>query len=409
MPDTSRIHEPVEKPLDAVSDLAVLGALPLFDTPRHVNRPQAPARAAFDALIDQVWDRRWFTNDGPLVKELEQRLCDYLDVPHCILMSNATIALDVVMSALDIRGEVLLPSYTFISTAHLLHLRGLTPVFCEVSADMTLDPEDCARRITDRTGAVVATHIWGSACDIDALQAICDKADIPLLFDAAHAFGGRYDGHRLGRFGRAEVFSLHATKAFHAGEGGLVTTQDGALAAQLRLARNFGFSGPDNVACAGVNAKMSELHAAMGLCNLDVFPDTRAAARKVHAAYARGLEGVDGITLKCPPAAEDNNGHYVVAEIDADILGMNRDALLALLTAENVLARRYFFPGGHRSEPHARINGPDLPVTDALCARVMLLPGGGAAAIEDIDQICRLLRFIAAHSGQIGDALAGQP
>ena len=277
------------KPLTGPEDLALFGAPPVFDTPRHVNRPAAPDRAAFDAMMDAVWERRWFTNDGPLVQELERRLSAFLDVPHCVLTSNATAGLDLVMQCLGIRGEVLLPSYTFISTAHLLALRGLTPVFCEVGTDMALDPADAAARLTERTDAVVATHVWGSPCDIDGLGALCDAAGIPLLFDAAHAFGARHRGHPLGRFGRAEVFSLHATKAFHTCEGGLITTCDAALAEQLRLARNFGFSGSDRVDCTGVNAKMSELHAAMGLANLDAFPATRAAARAVHAAYRDGL------------------------------------------------------------------------------------------------------------------------
>jgi len=404
IPDTTPLSRTPAKPLATLSDLAVFGAPPLFDTPRHVNRPQAPDRAAFDALIDQVWDRRWFTNDGPLVQELEQRLCDYLDVPHCVLMANATIALDLVMTALDIRGEVLLPAYTFISTAHLLHLRGLTPVFCEVGPDMTLDPADCATRLSDCTGAVVATHVWGNPCDIDALQELCDSAGVPLLLDAAHAFGARHKGQRLGRFGRAEVFSLHATKAFHACEGGLVTTTDADLAARLRLTRNFGFSGSGRVDCAGVNAKMSELHAAMGLCNLAAFPATRATARDVHAAYARGLDGLAGITLDCPAAQTDSNHHYVVAEIDADVLGLDRDALVALLTAENIWARRYFFPGGHRSPPHLS-DAAVLPLTDALCARVMVLPGGGAAGLADVNQICALLRFVVAQATSIRTAL----
>lgn len=391
---------PFDKTLTAPDDLAHFGAAPLFDSPRHVNRPQAPEREAFEAFMAGIWERRWFTNDGPLVQELEAKLCDWLDVPHCVLMCNATIALDLVMQALGVRGEVLLPSYTFISTAHLLSLRGMRPVFCEVGADMLLDPADVAERITQETGAVVATHVWGSPCDVEGLQEVCDGAGVPLIFDAAHAFGGRYKGHRLGRFGAAEVFSLHATKAFHACEGGLVTTTDAALAAKLRLTRNFGFVASDKVACAGINAKMSELHAAMGLANLAAFEGTRAAARRVHAGYREGLKGVAGLTLKCPPAEEDNNHHYVVTEIDEGTFGLSRDQLLTLLSAENVFARRYFFPGGHRSPPH-EAEGVDLPRTDALCARVLLLPGGGAADPGDVDRTCALIRFIAENAAAI--------
>ncbi|WP_425102302.1 DegT/DnrJ/EryC1/StrS family aminotransferase [Tropicibacter sp. S64] len=406
MPDTAR--PPSDKRFESPGDLAIFGAPPLFDTPRHVNRPQAPDRAAFEAFMAGIWERRWFTNDGPLVQALEARLAEWLDVPHCVLTCNATIALDLVMQALGVRGEVLIPSYTFISTAHLLTLRGMRPVFCEVGADMLLDPADVAQRITQETGAVVATHVWGSPCDVDGLQMVCDRAGVPLIFDAAHAFGGRYGGHRLGRFGAAEVFSLHATKAFHACEGGLITTTDAALALRLRLTRNFGFVASDQVACAGINAKMSELHAAMGLANLDAFEGTRAAARVIHAGYRDGLAGVAGIALKCPAQAEDNNHHYVVCEIDEGALGLSRDRLVEILTAENVYARRYFYPGGHRSPPHlarTEAEGLSLPVTDALCARVMLLPGGGAADLEDVTRTCALIRFIAAQAGAIGGRL----
>lgn len=408
MPDTAA-PSPRQKPLEALTDLAQFGGAPLFETPRHVNRPQAPDRAVFDALMDQVWERRWFTNDGPLVQELERRLSDFLDVPHCILACNATASLDLVMQTLGIKGEVLLPSYTFISTAHLLTLRGLTPVFCDVDENMQIDPADAASKLTPEAGAMAATHIWGSPCDIEALQALCDRAGIPLLLDAAHAFGGRYKGARLGRFGRAEIFSLHATKAFHACEGGLITTCDAYLARRLRLARNFGFAGNDKVACAGTNAKMSELHAAMGLANLDAFPDTRESARTVHRAYQDGLMDLPGLTFRRPPEAEDNNHHYVVMEIDADSFGLDRDALVALLSAEGVWARRYFYPGGHRSPPHsenAYAADLSLPRTEALCDRVMLLPGGGAADLSDVAEICHLVRFIATYAQAIRGALS---
>lgn len=395
------------KPLHALHDLAAFGAAPLFAAPRHVNRPMAPDRAAFDALLDEAWERRWFTNDGPLVQQLEQQLAQMLEVPHCVLTCNATIALSLVLQALGVTGEVILPSYTFISTAHVLEMAGLTPVFCEVGADMTLDPEACAALLSPRTGAVVPTHVWGRPCAIGALQDLCDRAGVPLVFDAAHGFGSRHDGQRLGRFGRAEIFSLHATKAFHACEGGLITTCDAELAARLRLMRNFGFSGSDRVDCAGTNAKMSELHAAMGLANLAIWPQTCAAARAVHAGYRRGLAGLPGLTLQVPPEAEDNNGHYVIAEIAPEVFGLSRDRLCELLAAENVLARRYFFPGGHLSPPYlarSRAAGLRLPRTEALCARVLVLPGGAAMAPEDVARICALIRFIAARAGEIAAA-----
>ena len=393
-----------DKTFSDVRDLASFGARPLFDAPRHVNRPGAPARADFEALVDGIWQRRWFTNDGPLVKELESRLAVFLDVPHCVLTCNATAALGLVLGALEVTGEVLLPSYTFISTAHVLHLSGMTPVFCDVAPDMNIAPSDCVARMTERTGALIATHVWGRPCEVRDLEDICAAAQIPLLFDAAHAFGSRHMGRRIGAFGVAEVFSLHATKAFHACEGGLVTTADGALAQRLRMMRNFGFSGSDRVDYAGVNAKMSELHAAMGLANLDIWPETKARSCAIHEVYQQGLGQIGGLDLRVPPPEEDNNHHYVVAEIDAARFGMDRDRLCALLEAENVLARRYFFPGGHRSPPHdllAARAGLSLPETEALCNRVLVLPGGAAADPDETAAICGLIRFIADNAAKI--------
>lgn len=399
------------KPLLRAADLAIMGAPPLFAEPRHVTRPVAPDRASFDRLMDEVWESRRFTNDGPLVQMLEHRLSAFLDVPQCVLTSSAASALDLVMRAIGARGEVLLPSYTFISTAHSLHLAGLTPVFCDVTADMTLDPVDCARRITDKTTAIVATHIWGKPCDIDGLQALCEDHGLALVFDAAHAFGSRYQGQRLGRFGRAEVFSLHATKAFHACEGGLITTMDPVLAQDLRQMRNFGLSGPDRVMRAGVNAKMSELHAAMGLCNLDAFEHTRAAARHVHDIYHHDLADIAGVHVIRNSDADDSSHHYVVAEVDSAQLGLTRDALYTILQAENILARRYFAPGGHRTLPHSQrpdVAGLCLPVTERLCDSVLVLPGGAACAPEDARQIAKVIR-LAADQAKALCKVASQP
>ena len=387
------------------ADLASLGGAPLFDAPRHVNKPSAPARAAYDAYLSRAWDAGWFTNDGPLATELEARLASALEVPEAVLMASGTLAMDLLLEALGLRGpaardQVILPAYTFTSTANLLRRAGLTPVFADIEPiRMTLCPQAVAAALTPQTGAVIATHSWGEPAETEALQKICDAAGVPLLFDAAHAFGVRHQNRMIGGFGRAEVFSLHATKLLHSFEGGLVTTHDTGLAADLRLRRNFGFSGWDRIDMAGVNAKMSEAHAAMGLANLDRLPQILAACRAVHKAYAAGLTGVPGVTLRQPGAG--SNRHYVVAEVDTAALGLTRDQLMALLIAENVLARRYFSPGTHRLAPHAATPPLRLPVTEAVCDRVLLLPGGAALAPEDAAAIAALIGFIAEHAAKI--------
>ena len=387
---------------------AIFGGTPHFDKPRHVNRPNAAPRAAYDAYFDRAWDNSWFSNDGPLLIEFEQRLQAYLGVAHCVVTCNATLALSLSLEALGLSGEVIVPSYTFISTANALKMAGLTPVFCDVRAqDMTLDPEACAALITPRTSAVIPTHVWGAACDTDALQTLCDAAEIVLLYDSAHAFGVEHQGQKIGGFGRAEIFSLHATKVLHAFEGGVVSTDDAELAEDLRLWRNFGFSGVDQVEVGGVNAKMSEAHAAMGLANLDVLDATIAANKRCHDAYATGLAGVAGLHLHRPGPGQVSNYHYVVAEVDSAQFGLSRDALVDVLFGENIWARRYFYPGGHRAPPHLPQDGPPapLPVTEAICERVLVLPAGAAIALKDVEAICAVIRAIGENAPEIAARL----
>ncbi|MCV2891185.1 DegT/DnrJ/EryC1/StrS family aminotransferase [Ruegeria aquimaris] len=394
-------------PKRRVDNLALFGGERLFSEPRHVNKPNSPPRELFDRYLDTAWSAAWFSNDGPLLRRFEARLCEQFDVRHCIVTCNATAALDIVLQALRLPpgGEVILPSYTFVSTANLLRLAGLKPVFCDIAADsMNADPEQCARLISSDTVAIIPTHVWGVPCDIDALEALSDQSGVPLLFDAAHAYGAVHGTRRIGGFGLAEIFSLHATKALHAFEGGIIATDDDALADDLRLRRNFGFSGNDQVDLPGVNAKMSEAHAAMGLANLDVFARTIAASRLCHETYEQGLRGIPGLVLRMPDPASQPNYHYVVAELDAQQFGMDRDTLTRLLFAENIWARRYFYPGVHRMTPHLPLapQAPvSLPQTERACNRVLVLPAGAAIDLDDVRAICTLLRFISENAAVI--------
>ncbi len=393
----------------SVTEFALFGGSPCFDTPRHVNRPNAAPRTAFDNYFDEAWKTKRFSNGGPLLVRFEQRLSEYLDVADAVVVCNATIGLSLAIQALGLTGEIILPSYTFISSANAIKAAGLTPVFCDIRPhDMNMDPDACAALITPRTSAVLATHAWGEPCDTDALAAVCDTAGITLLYDAAHAFGVLHQGRKIGGFGRAEIFSLHATKVLHAFEGGVIATDDTKLADALRLRRNFGFTGVDQVEIAGLNAKMSEAHAAMGLANLDIIDEIIAANRRRHDAYAKGLSGLPGVQLNRPAAGATSNYHYVVADIDAAAFGLTRDALVDLLFAENVLARRYFHPGGHRSLPHLpEVGGPpSLPVTEAICERVLVLPAGAAIELQDVAAICDLIRRIAASAPEISARLS---
>ena len=241
-----------------------------FATTAIAGRPNIGNRDRLLQRIDDMLDRRVLTNNGPYVQQFEESIAELLGVKHCVATCNATAALQLAVRALNLSGEVIVPSFTFIATAHALAWEGITPVFCDVGLNThTLDAEQVQSLITDRTSAILGVHLWGRPCDIPALTQIAEKSKLRLFFDAAHALGCSFNGQMLGNFGDLEVLSFHATKVLNTFEGGALVTNDASLAAELRLARNFGFSGFDQVASLGINAKMCEISAAMGLTSLE--------------------------------------------------------------------------------------------------------------------------------------------
>jgi dTDP-4-amino-4,6-dideoxygalactose transaminase len=385
-----------------LQDLAALGGSPAFAVPLHVGRPNIGNRALLHDRIDGALDRRWLANDGPLVKEFEGRVAELAGVEHCIATASATAGLQLVARALDLSGEVVLPSFTFIGTAHALSWLGITPVFADIDPHThTLDPRAVERAVTARTTAIVGVHVWGRPCDVDALEEIAGRYGVALVFDAAHALGCSYRRRPVGGHGNAEVLSFHATKVASAGEGGAVTTNDPELAHRVRLMRNFGFVAYDQVAGIGTNAKMSELSAAMGLTSLDAFDEFVEVNRRNQARYALELAGIPGLGLIDHAPAERHNYQYVVAEFEAPGL---RDELVNVLHAENALVRRYFAPGCHRLEPYVS-EAPPLPATEALCDRVLALPTGTSISEDDIATICAIIRLAVARADELRELL----
>jgi dTDP-4-amino-4,6-dideoxygalactose transaminase len=367
------------KKIHSPADLAINGAAPAFSEPLHVGRPNIGDRDQFLRLAGEMFDRRWLSNNGPLVVEFEKRVADYLGVKHCIAMCNGTIALEIAIRALGMTGEVIIPSYTFVATAHALHWQGITPVFADIDPDThNLDPAAVRRMITSRTTGIIGVHLWGRPAPVEALQAIADEHGLQLMFDAAHAFGCSHGGKMIGSFGRAEVLSFHATKFFNTFEGGAVVTNDDELAETMRLMRNFGFAGFDNVIHPGTNGKMVEVCAAMGLTNIDYIDSVIDANRRNHDAYAAALAGIGGVRLLSFDTAAKNNFQYVVMEV-TEGGAVRRDAILAALHAENVLARKYFWPGCHRMKPYRDLfpnAGVLLEHTQRVADRVIVLPTG---------------------------------
>lgn len=386
----------------SIEQLAILGGEPAFTEPLHVGRPNIGNREALIERINDMLERRWLTNNGPYVQELERRIADYLGVKHCIAMCNATVALEIAARALDFHGEVIIPSFTFIATAHALQWQEITPVFCDVDPTThNIDAGKLETLITPRTTGIVGVHVWGRPCPVDALEEIAQRRRLKLMFDAAHAFGCSYKGRMIGNFGQAEVFSFHATKFFNTFEGGAVVTNDDDLARKIRLMTNFGFAGYDNVIYVGTNGKMTEVCAAMGLTGLESLDDFIAANRRNYAAYQDGLRDIPGLRLISFDENELNNYQYIIVEVDETVAGISRDDLVRVLQAENVLARRYFYPGCHEMEPYHSYfphAGLLLPETERLTQRVMSLPTGTAVGLEEIAEVCAILNLAVQES-----------
>jgi len=379
-------------------DLALFGGPPLFAEAVHVGRPNIGNRTRLMARINDLLDRRWLSNNGPFVQELERKIAEYLGVRHCIAMCNGTVALEIAIRAMGLCGEVILPSFTFVATAHALQWQEITPVFCDIDPRThTLDPAQVERMITPRTTGIIGVHVWGQACDTQELERIAERRGLQVLYDASHAFGCSHLGKMIGNFGRAEVFSFHATKFFNTAEGGAVVTNDDELAGKIRLMKNFGFSGYDNVIYIGTNGKMNELSAAVGLTNLESLDELIDINRRQYATFLDGLSGLPGVHLFRHEETEKRNYQYIIVELDEEVAGMSRQLLIDILHAENVLARRYFYPGCHRMEPYRSYYphaGLVLPITERLAGGVVVLPTGAALASEEVSLLCELLRYV---------------
>jgi len=315
-------------PKKQVKDLAIFGAEPAFREPLHVGKPGIIGRERFLERLDDIFERRWYTNDGPYLRDFEGAIAAKLGVVHCVAVSNATLGLTLLAGALELSGEVIIPSFTFAATPHALQWQKITPVFCDVDPKThNLDPEKISKLITPRTSAILAVHLWGRSCNIEALQEIARRHKLGLFFDAAHAFACTHKSVYIGGFGAGEVFSFHATKLIHSFEGGVITTKDNELAEKLRSMRNFGFNGSDGVAYAGMNAKMTEISAAMGLTSLEYMDELIASNYENYCTYRKYLTGVSGLQLIEYDDQEKNNYQFIVIEFNDQLAGEHQKRL----------------------------------------------------------------------------------
>ena len=387
-----------------IADFSVCGGVPVFDDPLAVGRPNMPDRESFLSRVDRVLDSGQITNDGPMVRDFESQIGSRLRMPNVVAVCNGTMALQIMCVATGLTGEVIVPSLTFIATAHALQWIGLTPVFADVDPlSHTLDPASVERCINDRTSAILGVHLWGNKCDVAGLQRIADRRNLQLLFDASHAFGCRVESVPIGHFGTAEAFSFHATKALQSVEGGAIVSRDDCFIQRCRLLRNFGITGFAEIDSAGTNGKMNELCAAAGLSSLEKFDEVVVHNRNLLAAYRRMVGTTPGIDCMAFSAEHETNAQYVVMCVEQSF-GLSRDQLLKVLRAEGVFARSYFVPGCHNAPPYRgqRTHSPvELLVTNRLLDELIQLPTGSNVTIDDVAAIADLFQAIHRHSSEL--------
>lgn len=393
--------------------LAILGDKPLFAEPRHVGTPFIPPRDLLHASLDEILDSRRLSNDGPFVQRLEELLAEQHGVAHAVAMCNGTIAMQLLFRALGLCGEIIMPSFTFIATAHAATWEGLDTVFVDIDREThCIDPITAAKAVNADTTAIVGVHLWGELCDIERLTLVAQNAGVPLIFDAAQALGcdcsNHSTSHSVGRGAVASVISLHATKIVSGLEGGAVLTNDDVLADKLRSMRNFGFAGYDRVTSLGTNAKLNEFSAAFAIGGLECLESLVLRNRQIRETYQDGLVGLPGVSFHAPATAKSVNDHYAIVMIDAAACPLTRDELLQTLWAENILARRYFFPGCHRMEPYASRpidRQPWLPATEEVAAGVLALPAGSAVSLDDVRLICHRIRVAIEQHNSVRESI----
>ena len=342
--------------------------------------------------IRELWDTHWLTNMGSKHKSLESQLLDYLKVPNITLFTNGHLALECIIAALNLRGEVITTPFTFASTTHAIVRNGLKPVFCDINPDdYTIDVEKIESLITEKTSAIIPVHVYGNVCDVEAIERIAKKYNLKVIYDAAHTFGVTVNGQGIGTFGDASMFSFHATKVFNTIEGGAVTYDDSSIKQVLNDLKNFGITGPETVEYVGGNAKMNEFQAAMGICNLRHVNGEIIKRKKVVERYIDNLKDITGIKLSKEQVDVESNYAYFPVVFDG--YKMTRDGVFEKLKDNDIVARKYFYPLTNSFECYKdRYDVDETPVAKYIAERVLTLPLYADLALEDVDRICEIIK-----------------
>jgi dTDP-4-amino-4,6-dideoxygalactose transaminase len=353
---------------------ALYGGVPAFSEKFRFIAPQLPPLENVLASYSQVFRSGIITN-AKCVSQFEEAAAAYIGVRHCVAVSSCTSGLMLVMRALGMTGEVILPSFTFFATAHAAHWNSLELVLADCdTATWNIDIADVERKITSRTSAIVAVHMYGNPNDVRRLEELAAKHGLKLIFDAAHAFGSRHRNQPIGQFGDAEIFSLSPTKLLVAGEGGLISTNNAELAAALRIMRNYGDSGSYDPEWIGLNARMPEFNAALATAGIPLLAEKIARRNQIAALYTEGLRELPGITFQQVDPRDTHTFKDYSIHITRSQFGMTRDQLAQALLAENIETKRYFYPPLHKQKHYKQFLASPLPGTDWVADNVLSLP-----------------------------------
>lgn len=356
-----------------------------------VTSPLLPSLDEFIPYLEDIWQRKWLTNNGHYHQELEKALCEYLKVPYISLFTNGTLPLITALQALRITGEVITTPYSFVATTHSLWWNGIKPVFVDIDpATGNLDPDKIEAAITPQTTAIMPVHVYGTPCDTERIQAIADKYGLKVIYDAAHAFGVEVNGKSILEAGDMSTLSFHATKVYNTIEGGALVCHDEKTKKRIDYLKNFGFAGETEVVAPGINSKMDEVRSAYGLLNLRQVDAAIANRKAVAELYREGLKEVEGITFLSDIEGIRHNYSYFPIFIDATKYGMTRDELYFKMKEDGVLGRRYFYPlistfSTYRGLPSA--TKENLPNAHKMADSVICLPMYAELTKNDIEKI----------------------
>ncbi len=357
-----------------------------------VTRSSMPEFDEYVEEIKDIWDSHWLTNMGSKHNKLERQLEDYLKVENVSLFSNGHMALELLIQAMGLTGEVITTPYTFASTTHAIVRNGCTPVFCDINPEnYTIDVNKIEGLITEKTSAIIPVHVYGNLCDVDEIDRIAKKHNLKVIYDAAHTFGVEYKGKGVASFGDASMFSFHATKVYNTIEGGAVCfgNDQGTLKEDLYGLKNFGIRGEVTVDAVGANSKMNEFQAAMGICNLRHVDKEIEKRKKVAERYVERLDGIEGIRLVKPQKDVKNNYAYFPVVFESDLFGKNRDEIYDQLKEKNIFTRKYFYPITNAFECYRDKYDPkDTPIALNISKKVLTLPMYADLRLEDVDRIC---------------------